>query len=277
MKLILSFVKQHQLVTFVVLAYVLSWWVALLPGGGLLPWGPMFAALIVVAFSEGRTGFKAWWSRVVGRKAAWGWYLLAALIPPGINLATAGLNLLLGAQIRRPIDWGVPLMVLPIMLVLSGMWEEPGWTGFALPQLLERFGSSAQGTLLATLLLGVIRTGWHLPLMLSGSIYWSDILAILAVQVVMTWLFNASGGSVLVIMLLHLLNNIFAGELVMQWFTGADWARLAWLQAGLWGLLALGVLIVAGLQLGRQGDKRTSTLTAARNSDPAAQFSNHFS
>lgn len=261
MKLISSLVKQHQLVTFVVLAYTLSWWVALLPGGGLLPWGPMFAALIVVALSEGRAGVNAWWRRGVGRKAAWGWYLVA-LLPIVLNLATAGLNLWLGAPISRPIDWTAPLTVLPIMLLLSGMWEEPGWTGFALPRLLERFGSSAQGTVLATLLMGLIRTGWHLPLMLSGSIYWSDILAILAAQIVMTWLFQASDGSVGVVMLLHLLNNIFAGEFVMQWFTGEAWVRLAWLQALVWGLLAIGLLLVTGLQLGRKVAERSQALTA---------------
>jgi len=251
MNIIASWVKQHQLVTFVVLAYALSWWVALLPGGGLLPWGPMFAALIVVALSEGRAGVKVWWSRVVQRKAAWGWYLVA-LFPIVLNLATAGLNLLLGATISRPIDWTAPFTVLPVMLLLSGMWEEPGWTGFALPRLLEHFGPSVKGTLWATLLMAVIRLGWHLPLMLSGKIYWTDILAILAVQVVITWLFNASGGSVLPVMLLHLLNNIIAGEWVMQWFTGPDWVRLAWLQTLLWMLWALGVLLVAGLKLGQK-------------------------
>jgi hypothetical protein len=141
------------------------------------------------------------------------------------------------------------------------MWEEPGWTGFALPRLLDRFGPSAQGTLLATLLMGVIRTGWHLPLMLSGSISWWDIEAIFAVQVVIAWLFTASGGSVLVIMLLHLLNNIIAGEFVMQWFTGADWVRLAWLQASLWGLLAIGLLMVTRLQLGRKSGSNPAQLT----------------
>lgn len=100
--------------------------------------------------------------------------------------------------------------------------------------------------------MGVIRTGWHLPLMLSGSIYWSDIVLIIAAQIVISWLFNASGGSVLVVMLLHLLNNIIAGEFVLQWFTGADWMRQFWLLAILWSLLALGVLIFAGWSLGRK-------------------------
>ncbi|MFN8493079.1 MAG: CPBP family intramembrane glutamic endopeptidase [Caldilineaceae bacterium] len=255
MNSIKSSIKRHQLVSFVVLAYALSWWVALLPGGGLLPWGPMFAALIVVAFSEGRPGVKAWWRRVVRRKAGWGWYLVA-LFPIALNLTTGGLNLRLGATISRPIDWTTPFAVLPVMLLVSGMWEEPGWTGFALPRLLDHFGPSVKGTLWATLLMAVIRIGWHLPLMLSGRVYWSDIVAILAAQVVMAWLFHASRGSVLAVMLLHLLNNVMAGEFVMQWFTGADWVRLAWLQALLWGLLALGVLLLAGLQLGRDPVRR---------------------
>ncbi len=266
MKTLSPFIKQHQLMSFVVLAYALSWWVALLPGGGLLPWGPMFAALIVIALSEGRPGVKAWWRQVM-RRSTWRWYLVA-LLPIVLNLVTGGLNLLLGAQLSRPIDWATPLWVLPVMLLLSGMWEEPGWTGFALPRLLEQFGPSVQGTVLATLLMSVIRIGWHLPLMLSGSIYWSDIVAILAVQTVIVWLFNASGGSVLPVMALHLFNNIIAGEFVMQWFTGGDWVRLAWLQAILWSLLAFVVWIVAGLRRGR----RTDYFVA--NTKPAATTSN---
>lgn len=244
-------VKHHSLVTFVVLAYALSWWIAIPMPGMLAPWGPALAALIVVGISGGRNGVKAWWGKVVQRNTKLGWYLLAASIPLVIPLTAAGLNLLLGAHVTQAIDWTVPLFVLPIMLLVSGMWEEPGWTGFALPRLLERFATTPYGTLSATLIMAVIRTGWHLPLMLSGSIYWTDILGIVAAQIVISWLFNASGGSVLAVMLLHLLNNTMAGEFVMQWFDGADWVRQSWLLAILWSLLAVGVLIFGGLGVGR--------------------------
>lgn len=259
MKTISAFVKDHSLVVFVLLAYLLSWPIVPFAPGMLLPWGPMVAALIVVGISEGKVGIKAWWSKVVQRKTRLGWVLLAAALPLVITLTAAGLNLLLGAHLTKPIDWRVPLFVLPAMLLVSGMWEEPGWTGFALPRLQERFASLPYGTLLATMIMGVIRTGWHLPLMFSGNIYWSDIVEILAVQIVLSWLFNASGGSVLVIMLLHLLNNTISGEFVMQWFSGADWVRLAWLLALLWSLLAIGVLSMAGWNLGRKAVVQSET------------------
>ena len=212
----------------------------------------MLAALLVIGLREGKAGIKAWWSRVMRRDTTWGWYLLAASLPLGITLTAAGLNLLLGGHVTRAIDWTAPLFVLPIMLLVSGMWEEPGWTGFALPHLQERFATTPYGTLVATLIMAVIRTGWHFPLMLSGSIYWSDIVTIIAAQIVISWLFNASGGSVLAIMLLHLLNNTISGEFVSQWFSGADWVRQSWLLAILWGLLAIGVLLFGGLQVGRK-------------------------
>jgi membrane protease YdiL (CAAX protease family) len=285
MKPITSFVQRNSLVTFVVLAYLLSWWPVPLTGGNLLlPHGPMLAALLVLWLGEGTVGVKSWWSRVVQRRAAWYWYVIAAAIPVVITFTAAGLNVLMGAQLPAQIDWTIPFQVLPVMLLVSGMWEEPGWTGFALPRLFERFGPSAAGTMTATLIMALIRTGWHLPLMFSGSIYWSDIVLILAVQIVIAWLFNATArkaasgvpnaakggaqkaaaGSVLTIMLLHLLNNTISGEFVQQWFTGADWVRQSWLLAGLWTLLAVGVLLATGFNLGRKSATEADVAAAGQ-------------
>jgi hypothetical protein len=84
---------------------------------------------------------------------------------------------------------------------------------------------------------------------------------IIAVQIVIAWLFNATevnatGGSVLAVMLLHLLNNTISGEFIQQWFSGADWVRQSWLLALLWGLLAIGVLLLTGFNLGRKATIR---------------------
>jgi membrane protease YdiL (CAAX protease family) len=244
------FVKRYPFGIFVVLAYLLSWWPALTPQGGLIPHGPMIAAVIVLGITEGRAGLRSWWERVKAQ-ASWRWYLVAAAIPAALALTAAGINLLMGAEILSPVDWLIPIMVLPIMLLLSGMWEEPGWTGFALPHLYSRFGSTAAGILGATLIMGLVRSGWHLPLVLSGSIYWSDFIFVIAFQIVFSWLFNNSG-SVLVVMLAHLSSNVIGGELVGSWFEGADWMREAWLRGLLWILLALALLIVTNARLGRR-------------------------
>ena len=251
MHILRSFIKRHPFVTFVALAYLLSWW-SLPIGGMLLPWGPMLAALVVVGLTEGKAGLKVWGGRVVRRSGTLGWYLLAAALPGAMALTAAGLNILFGAPAPEQINWIDPFIMWPIMILVGGMLEEPGWTGYALPQLLERFKAPRYGTLIATLLMAAIRIGWHVPLMLDGNVSWIDIPLMLAAQIVIVWLFNRTGGSVLAVMLLHLMNNTFSGEFVSQFFTGADAVRHSWLLAAVWGLLAIGVLVLGGSRLGRR-------------------------
>jgi hypothetical protein len=248
----LSLIRRHSFVTFVLLAYLLSWLVVVPTRGLLLPWGPMLAALIVVGLAEGKAGVKNWWKQVTQGGAGLRWVGLAVAIPVIIPLSAAALNILLGAPVPQHIDWSTPLRVLPMLLLVSGMWEEPGWTGYALPRLFKRFGTAPYGALVATLIVAAIRTGWHLPLMLHGHIYWTDIVLVIAAQIVFAWLFNRSRESVLVVMLCHLTNNLIAGEFVQQLFSGADWVRLYWLWAVLWGLLAVGVIVLAGPALARR-------------------------
>jgi uncharacterized protein len=256
-------ITRYPLITFVALAYLLSWWPVPI-AGMLVPAGPMLAALILVGLAEGKAGVKAWWSRVVRRSGGLGWYLLAGALPGTLALSAAGLNILLGAQAPEQIDWLQPFIIWPILILAGGMLEEPGWTGYALPSLLDRFKALRYGTLIATLLMAAIRIGWHIPLMFNGNVSWIDIPLMLAAQIVIVWLFNRTGGSVLAIMLLHLMNNTFSGEFVSQFFTGADAARQSWLLAGLWGLLAVGVLVLAGTQLCRRsGATSNEPLTPA--------------
>jgi hypothetical protein len=107
------------------------------------------------------------------------------------------------------------------------MWEEPGWTGYALPLLQNRYGNRSLGLLMASLHMGVIRAVWHLPLVLSGAIPWYDMVffEMLAFQFLITWLFNHTGGSVLIVMLFHLTSNILSGGIMVPLFSGPDYTR----------------------------------------------------
>jgi hypothetical protein len=251
MKSLSSFVQRNSFVVFVVLAYVLSWWPAFF-NAGLLPYGPLLAALLVVGLSEGKAGLKAWWGRTMHRGVAWRWYAVAAAIPVVITFIAAALNVLLGVQLPAQIDWAILLQVLPILLLVGGQWEEPGWIGFGLHHLYKRFGPSVAGVVTATLIMAVIRAAWHLPLMLSGSVYWSDLGFLIGFQIVFTWLFNRTNGVVLAVMLCHVLNNIVNGAFVARWFTGSDGVNFSWLFAGLWVLLGLSLLVATGLKLGHK-------------------------
>jgi uncharacterized protein len=239
---IIGFVGRTPLVTFTVLAYAFSWWSALFPGGGLIAFGPTLAALVVIVVTEGRSGLKAWWRRMVRVGNGWRWYVLAALIPAALAAGAGLWNVALGARVPAEIEWADPIVALPVLLVLGGMWEEPGWTGFALPRFTERFGNSRFGTIVATSVLAAIRAGWHVPLIFAGAIPWWDLPFIVGFQFVMSWLFFGSG-SVLPVMLMHLVSNTVGGAFVSTWFTGSDWTTDSLLRAVLWVLLSLGLVL----------------------------------
>ena len=83
-------------------------------------------------------------------------------------------------------------MVFAVRLInpLDGpLGEEPGWRGFALPTLQTQYSP-----LLATLILAVLVTVWHLPLWVvpqfgaSPNDILGDILGTLGVTVWYTWL-----------------------------------------------------------------------------------------
>src|SRR5262249_31607924 len=85
--------------------------------------------------------------------------------------------------------------------------EEPGWRGYALPRLQERFGP-----LPASLILGTLHAGWHLPvflvpaiglgpLSLSFVVTW--LPGVWATTVLWTWIFNNTKGSILIAVLQH--------------------------------------------------------------------------
>ena len=237
MSTISNVVKRYPLVTFFVLTYALTW--AFLPLLGQLPYAPLLAAIIVLAFSEGKAGLQELLNQATRWRVGWLWYLIAPGIVIAFNFGAVGLNLLLGAQISPSYEpFPVSYLVVGVFIVLlMGMWEEPGWTGYALPRLY-----AGRSLLLASLILAVFRTLWHLPLFLGGNIPWSDIVLNFAAQIMISWLYYRTNRSLLIVMLLHFSSN-YVAEVVFSLFEGGDHIQFAWLQAGLACLIAVGLII----------------------------------
>ena len=214
-----QFFTRYQLPLFFLLSYLLSWW--LLPTGqGMLPQGPAFAALIVIALTAGRAGLREWWHRLTNFRAGW-WYLVGPAILAGALVAAFVVNVLLGASVSRGPQ--LPLEAVIILLIFGGEWEEPGWSGYALPALQQRYAKTPNGALIATLILGIFRGVWHLPLVLVGAIPWYDavLLTPFVFQPIISWLYNKTGGSVPAVMVFHYASNLFSA-VVSPVFAGPE-------------------------------------------------------
>ena len=133
--------------------------------------------------------------------------------------------------------------MFPLYLLspLSGACgEELGWRGYALPRL-----QAGRSALLASLVLGMLIVGWHLPKFVADQISWSETVGILASAILFTWLFNNTNGSVLLAMVFHASGNTFPIFFVPM-FSEADQVRLGWLAAAVFCVAAVTVVLATG-------------------------------
>jgi membrane protease YdiL (CAAX protease family) len=252
MSSLLSVVKRHPLITFFVLAYAFSWWPWILYAIDLSPqpvagFGPFLAALVVLAITHGKSGIGGLLRRMVRWRVGLRWYAAALLLPVAITVAATSLNVLLGAQAPSSADlggWTSLFSTFAILLLVPGIggaWEEPGWRGFALPRL-----QTGRSALVASLILGVLIAGWHLPLMVTGEVHYSDIVSIKGATIFHNRVFNNAKGSVLIIMLMHAMNNTISGSFFSPMYSGADSVRQGWLLAVVWCVAEIAVVLWAG-------------------------------
>ncbi len=223
-----DFARQKPLTAFFVLAYAIAWllWtplvlsrtgLGLLPVGGSLWWtlpgsyAPLLSAMIVQWVGHGDF-------RVARLLPSWKHFFAGLAV--GAVLVALGFQVLPGAWFGKgamtALSWSA-LMAYPgatlRALVMAGpLGEEPGWRGFALPKLQAKFHPIA-----ATLVLGVLWAGWHLPLFLlptwTNSPLWVFALMLTGFCFVLGLSFNLSRGSVVVTMLLHAMFNASSGVL----------------------------------------------------------------
>jgi len=246
----MSAVRRHPLITFFVLTYALSWAFLAITALGFLPAGPLVATLIVISITQGWAGLRDLGSRMIRWRVGWYWYVVAIGLPLAVLLVAVALNVALGAGAPSLAQLG-PLssliMVFAVRLInpLDGpMGEEPGWRGFALPRL-----QADRSPLVATLILAVLVTIWHVPLFfLEGglqpfqpSIVLGGVLGPFGFTFVATWLFNHTGGSVLMTLVMHAAEGtVRTGTL---WSAAAPAAQAGFLYSVVMCTVAIGLVI----------------------------------
>ena len=174
---------------------------------------PGVAATLLTARAAGRAGVRRLFgSMFLWRVRRWWWPVL--LLQPCLLALTAVVHD--GVTGGEPVEPAsglsvASLLVSVVFLFVAASGEELGWRGLALPALQAR-----GGPVLASVVLALVTATWHLPYwVLQGAVanhgvgYVAlDYLFFVALTFQITWLFNHTGGSVLVAVAFHVSFNI---------------------------------------------------------------------
>jgi len=225
-----SFVRRRPLLSYFLLACGLSWLIAvplMLSRRGILEveisegwemlaaFGPFAAALLVAWALNGKAGASALLKSLLHWRVGGFWFLFC-VVTPGLLLLAAIIFVLLSSgtmpdfETERALAFSTLAGLFDLVIVtglVQGLGEEPGWRGFAIARLRERFGPLA-----ATLCLFPVWLLWHLPMFLTrpefGLIQWIGFsLGILSASVWLTLIWDATQ-SLLMAVIWHTLVNI---------------------------------------------------------------------
>ena len=218
--LLFFFIMAYAFSWIILIPYILSVW-GVLKGDFTFLFilnafvGPALAGFLMTRVTDGPAGVRRLLRRCLQSSAGWQWYAFVLLGIPvlyllGIALLPGAFASFQGATLRTLVVYVVTFV---ITVFLGGpLGEEPGWRGFALPRLQARYGA-----MWGTLLLGLLWTCWHLPHFLTPvqrggpGTGWAAFLTnfpiflvlVMSLAIIFTWVFNHTGESVFMAILLH--------------------------------------------------------------------------
>ena len=222
-----------------------------------MAFGPTVFAL-AFAWREGGGAVRRLLRTGVTRPSRRAWYLIVAL-PFAWALAVVGVAIALGDPATGVFDKVFPaIVIVPFIVLLPAFAEEIAWRGYAVNRLLP-----SMSPLAAALLLGAPWALIHVFLQLPGQMnagleVWPTLLSLMAYSIILTGIYVASGGSVLLTALVHAgLNGV--APLMAGLDTDRTWIIRAVLAAG------IAVAIVAAGWLRRPAmDRRPGVNATAR-------------
>jgi uncharacterized protein len=268
MNSIKAFIKKHPLLSYFALAFAISWGAVLFVAGGpggisanseasemqvtflypVLIVGPSVAGILLTALLYGRAGLSEFRSRLLKWRVGARWYVVALLTAP-LSVTAAVLALSLSSSEFVPsiltTSDKTSLLLMGIFAgLMVGIFEELGWTGFAIPRMKLRYGILGTG-----LIVGVLWGAWHFPPFFwgsgaaSGTLPLALFLPVLlftwlpAYRVLMVWVYDRTE-SLLVAMLMHV-SLVASNVILVPLATGVAlvtydlvWAAVLWVVVG---------------------------------------------
>jgi len=266
MTILKTFIKKHAVLAYFVLTFIFTWGcmaMAAYPGGfpiteeqfekaGALVYvamlvGPSGAGLLLTGFLDGRTGFRELFSRLFRWRVGSRWYAVALLTAP-LMITTILLGLSLLSSKFQPTlftsDDKSAIILSSIAAGLAvGLFEELGWTGFAVPRLKQHYGILNTG-----LIAGLVWGAWHFPPFWQSDTFSATFPLVLLLgqlfswlppyRILMVWVYDRTN-SLLVSVLMHAslmasLNALVPTELsgisLLTWILA--WAAALWVVCG---------------------------------------------
>ena len=230
-----TFIRRHPTLTYFVLTFVISWGGILLVIGGpgaipspseqamlripvlilVMLVGPSVAGVLLTGLIYGRSGLAVLRARLLRWRVGVRWYAVALLLTPLLITATLAALLPFSRSflpvILTSADQTSLLLVGILAGLMVGVFEELGWTGFAIPLLGRRYGVFTTG-----LIVGVLWAVWHFLVYVWGSgdpagafsltLFLPEFLFLIGVlpvyRILMVWVYDHTA-SLPVAMLMH--------------------------------------------------------------------------
>lgn len=220
-------VKRFRLPLFFCLSLVISWaiWIPQAitrlsnpdaPIAGSSPlnvvavWAPALLAILLSRVIDGRAALKLLLHPIRRWRVDIQWYLFILFYPSGIWLLARAVDALFGQSFTFtipvftyfPPEQSYMVVVAVVFAFPNALGEEIGWRGLALPNLQARYNA-----LLSSIFLGLFWAIWHLPMWIGngmrGWVLLRAVVTLATYAIVFTWVYNNTGGSLLLAWLFH--------------------------------------------------------------------------
>lgn len=241
-------ITRHAAPVYFALAFAISWSGVLLAiaGGGMsgtspasdprfiyalvaMLAGPSLSGILLTAIVHGTNGLRGLFASATRWRVAGRWYAIALLTAPILWSATLfALSIVSPKFLPALVTSGDKVTLVAIgfaVATAAGVFEEIGWTGFAIPHLLRRYSVFLTG-----LVVGTLWGSWHVltnvlwaapatagDLPLSAFLPWSILGAFVgylaAFRVLMVNVYERTG-SVLIGILMHV--SLTASVLILE-------------------------------------------------------------
>jgi membrane protease YdiL (CAAX protease family) len=221
-----SFLQRYELIFFFILTFAITWTSDIIgiifinhyyPFLIIGAFGPFISALVIIYGTKKSKGLKEFFTKFKKTNGFSRLILIIFIFGMGYVLGS-WIMTFFGAKIINPYQsstiFDVIFNIIIIFFVttfLTGGNEEPGWRGYALPKLLEKFKPIWAGVIL-----GAIWALWHIPTFFMPTIqrfipFYLYFTHVVLLSLVFTWLYLKTDGSIIYAMIFHGMSNMLLG------------------------------------------------------------------